>query len=65
MWMRSSTHIILNEEGQELDQAAQKVSEAVDNIAGANGNTSDAVQNGQRMIGEMGKEWMGNVHISG
>ena len=57
MWMRSSTHIILNEEGQELDQAAQKVSEAV-------GNTSDAVQNGQRMIGEMGKQWMGNVHIS-
>lgn len=64
MWMRSSTHIILNEEGQELDQAAQKVSEAVGNIAGANGNTSDAVQNGQRMIGEMGKQWMGNVHIS-
>ena len=53
MWMRSSTHIILNEEGQELDQAAQKVSEAVGNIAGANGNTSDAVQNGQRMIWEM------------
>ena len=65
MWMRSATHVSLANEETEFVDAAQNTSEALTQSVpvGGNGGTGLA-SNGQHMIGEMGKEWMGDMHIS-
>lgn len=65
MWMRSATHVSLTNEETEFVDATQNTSEALTQSVPVGGNSGTGLAaNGQHMIGEMGKEWMGDMHIA-
>lgn len=65
MWMRSATHVSLANEETEFVDATKNTSEALTQSVPVGGNSgTELAANGQHIIGEMGKEWMGDMHIS-
>lgn len=65
MWMRSATHVSLANEETEFVDATKKTSEALTQSVPVGGDSgTELAANGQHIIGEMGKEWMGDMHIS-
>lgn len=65
MWMRSATHVSLVNEEAEFVDATKNTSKALTQSVPVGGNGgAELAANGQHIIGEMGKEWMGDVHIS-
>ena len=65
MWMRSATHVSLVNEEAEFVDATKNTSKALTQSVPVGGNGgAELAANGQHIIGEMGKEWMGDMHIS-
>lgn len=65
MWMRSATHVSLVNEETEFVDATKNTSKALTQSVPVGGNGgAELAANGQHIIGEMGKEWMGDMHIS-
>lgn len=65
MWMRSATHVSLVNEETEFVDATKNTSKALTQSVPVGGNGgAKLAANGQHIIGEMGKEWMGDMHIS-
>ena len=65
MWMRSATHVSLVNEETEFVDATKNTSGALTQSVPVGGNGgAELAANGQHIIGEMGKEWMGDMHIS-
>lgn len=65
MWMRSATHVSLVNEEAEFVDATKNTSGALTQSVPVGGNGgAELAANGQHIIGEMGKEWMGDMHIS-